>query len=405
MFDLNQAKVYNEGMNLQNRFNPNLSRIAVSKIRQFDQEVSGIPGIIKLTLGEPDFYTPEHVKDAGKDAIAANQSHYTGMAGLIELRKAAADFQEARYGVHYDPESEVLVTIGVTEAISATLLSILVPGDKVLIPAPAYPGYEPIVTLAGAEMIEIDTTENNFILTPEALEAALIREGERVKAVILNYPANPTGVVYNRAQVKAFADVLKKHPVFVISDEVYSEIDYTGEKHVSVAEYLRDQAVLFNGLSKSHAMTGWRIGFVFAPKEMVAEIIKTHQYLVTAAATNAQFAGIEALQAGANDALPMRDEYIARRDKIIAAMEPLGFKIVPPDGAFYIFAKIPEDLEQDDYKFLVDFAQKKAVAFVPGSAFGKYGAGYVRLSYAASMEAIETAMARLSEYVHELREA
>ncbi|MGV3355078.1 pyridoxal phosphate-dependent aminotransferase [Streptococcus sp. ZY19097] len=388
-------------MNLVNRFNKNLDQIEVSLIRQFDQSISDVPGIMKLTLGEPDFTTPDHVKEAAKAAIDANQSHYTGMAGLLELRKAAAAFVRDKYNLSYDPDNQILVTIGATEALSATLTAILEPGDTVLLPAPAYPGYEPIANLVGASIVEIDTTANDFVLTPDMLEKAIIEQGDKVKAVLLNYPTNPTGVTYSREQIKGLAEVLKKYEVFVVSDEVYSELTYSPAPHVSIAEYLPEQTILINGLSKSHAMTGWRIGLIFAPANFTAQLIKSHQYLVTAAATMAQFAAIEALSAGKDDALPMRAEYIKRRDYIIDKMSALGFKIIKPDGAFYIFAKIPAGYEQDSFKFCQDFAREKAVAFIPGVAFGKYGEGYVRLSYAASMETISTAMDRLKAFMED----
>ena len=391
-------------MDLTKRFNKNLDKIEVSLIRQFDQSISSIPGVLRLTLGEPDFTTPDHVKEAAKAAIDANESHYTGMSGLLELRQAASQFVNEKYNLSYDPETEILVTIGATEALSATLTAILEEGDKVLLPAPAYPGYEPIVNLVGAEIVEIDTTENDFVLTPEMLERAILEQGNQLKAVILNYPANPTGVTYSREQMAALADVLKKYDVFVVCDEVYSELTYTEQPHVSIAEFLPEQTIVINGLSKSHAMTGWRLGFTFAPAAFTAQLIKSHQYLVTAANTMAQFAGVEALIAGKDDAEPMKREYIERRDYIIEKMTELGFKIIKPNGAFYIFAKIPADYNQDSFAFLKDFAQKKAVAFIPGAAFGQYGEGYVRLSYAASMDTIKEAMKRLKEYMEEYAE-
>ncbi|MBF7051265.1 MULTISPECIES: pyridoxal phosphate-dependent aminotransferase [Streptococcus] len=391
-------------MDLAKRFNKNLDKIEVSLIRQFDQSISNIPGVLRLTLGEPDFTTPDHVKEAAKAAIDANESHYTGMSGLLELRQAASQFVNEKYNLSYDPETEILVTIGATEALSATLTAILEEGDKVLLPAPAYPGYEPIVNLVGAEIVEIDTTDNDFVLTPEILEKAILEQGNQLKAVILNYPANPTGVTYSREQMTALADVLKKYDVFVVCDEVYSELTYTEQPHVSIAEFLPEQTIVINGLSKSHAMTGWRLGFTFAPAAFTAQLIKSHQYLVTAANTMAQFAGVEALTAGKDDAEPMKREYIERRDYIIEKMTELGFKIIKPDGAFYIFAKIPAGYNQDSFAFLKDFAQKKAVAFIPGAAFGQYGEGYVRLSYAASMDTIKEAMKRLEEYMEEYAE-
>lgn len=388
-------------MDLTKRFNKQLDKIQVSLIRQFDQAISEIPGVLRLTLGEPDFTTPEHVKEAAKRAIDQDQSYYTGMSGLLTLRQAASDFVKEKYRLDYNPENEILVTIGATEALSATLTAILEEGDKVLLPAPAYPGYEPIVNLVGAEIVEIDTTDNGFVLTPEMLEKAILEQGDKLKAVILNYPANPTGITYSREQLEALAAVLRKYEIFVVCDEVYSELTYTGENHVSLGTMLRDQAIIINGLSKSHAMTGWRLGFIFAPANFTAQLIKSHQYLVTAANTMAQHAAVEALTAGKNDAEPMKKEYIQRRDYIIEKMTDLGFEIIKPDGAFYIFAKIPAGYNQDSFAFLKDFAKKKAVAFIPGAAFGQYGEGYVRLSYAASMETIREAMKRLEEYMRE----
>ena len=388
-------------MDLTKRFNKQLDKIQVSLIRQFDQAISEIPGVLRLTLGEPDFTTPDHVKEAAKRAIDQDQSYYTGMSGLLTLRQAASDFVKEKYQLDYNPENEILVTIGATEALSATLTAILEEGDKVLLPAPAYPGYEPIVNLVGAEIVEIDTTENGFVLTPEMLEKAILEQGDKLKAVILNYPANPTGITYSREQLEALAAVLRKYEIFVVCDEVYSELTYTGENHVSLGTMLRDQAIIINGLSKSHAMTGWRLGFIFAPANFTAQLIKSHQYLVTAANTMAQHAAVEALTAGKNDAEPMKKKYIQRRDYIIEKMTDLGFEIIKPDGAFYIFAKIPAGYNQDSFAFLKDFAQKKAVAFIPGAAFGQYGEGYVRLSYAASMGTIREAMKRLEEYMRE----
>ena len=388
-------------MDLTKRFNKQLDKIQVSLIRQFDQATPEIPGVLRLTLGEPDFTTPDHVKEAAKRAIDQDQSYYTGMSGLLTLRQAASDFVKEKYQLDYNPENEILVTIGATEALSATLTAILEEGDKVLLPAPAYPGYEPVVNLVGAEIVEIDTTENGFVLTPEMLEKAILEQGDKLKAVILNYPANPTGITYSREQLEALVEVLRKYEIFVVCDEVYSELTYTGENHVSLGTMLRDQAIIINGLSKSHAMTGWRLGFIFAPANFTAQLIKSHQYLVTAANTMAQHAAVEALTAGKNDAEPMKKEYIKRRDYIIEKMTDLGFEIIKPDGAFYIFAKIPAGYNQDSFAFLKDFAQKKAVAFIPGAAFGQYGEGYVRLSYAASMETIREAMKRLEEYMRE----
>jgi aminotransferase len=387
---------------LENRFNQQVYKIAVSTIRQFDETVSPIPDILKLTLGEPDFNTPEHVKAAGKEAIEQNFSHYTGMSGLLDVREAATYFLKEKYHLSYDSQTETLVTVGATEAISATLLAILNPGDKVLLPAPIYPGYEPMITLAGAEAIYIDTRPNQFILSPEMIEKAMNEHGEDVKAIILNYPSNPTGVTYSREEVRAIADFLSKYPVFVVSDEVYSELTY-GESHVSIAEYLKEQTILINGLSKSHAMTGWRIGFIFAPAELTNQIIKVHQYLVTSAATVSQKAAVKALIEGINDAEVMKKEYLKRRDFLYEKMVSLGFEIARPSGAFYLFAKIPEGYIQDSMSFCVDLAEKNALAVIPGIAFGPEAEGYIRVSYATSIEVLEEAMGRLETYLIQQR--
>lgn len=385
-------------MDLSKRFNKQVYKIAVSTIRQFDEQVSGIEGIIKLTLGEPDFNTPEHVKKAAHDAIDNNFSHYSGMAGLTDVREAAAFFMKEKYEVSYAPTTEVLVTVGATEAISASLLAILEPGDKVLMPAPIYPGYEPIITLAQAEPVYLDTRLNQFVLTPERIQQAMEEHGDQVKAIILNYPSNPTGVTYTREEVAAIAAVLANYEIFVISDEIYSELTYDAP-HVSIATFIPEQTIVINGLSKSHAMTGWRVGFIFAPQSLTSEIIKVHQYLVTAASTISQKAAVRALVEGMNDAAVMKEEYRKRRDYVYEKMTANGFEVARPNGAFYIFAKIPEGYEQDSMKFCVSLAQQEAVAIIPGIAFGKEGEGYVRISYAADMSTLERAMAGITRYM------
>lgn len=383
---------------LQQRFNPQVNQIAVSLIRQFDERVSSIPNILRLTLGEPDFNTPEAVKAAGIEAIEQNFSHYTGMAGLPEVREAACAFIKKKYQLEYDWQTEAIVTVGGTEAISAALLSILEPGDKVLLPSPVYPGYAPVITLANAEMVNMDTSQDGFVLTPELLESTLKGHGEAVKAVVLNYPSNPTGVTYSREEVKALADVLKKYNVFVISDEIYSELIYDGT-HTSIAEFIPEQTILINGLSKSHAMTGWRIGFIFAPQELTKEIIKVHQYLVTAASTISQKAAYVALTTSIDEGQKVKQEYKVRRDFVYNKMTEMGFEVAKPSGAFYIFAKIPANKEQDSMAFCVDVAEKVQLAVIPGIAFGQAGEGYIRISYAASSEQLEEAMKRLANYM------
>lgn len=385
-------------------FNKQTQELEVSLIRQFDEQVQGIEGMIRLTIGQPDFPTPEHVKQAGIDAIKNDHSYYTGMAGILPLREAATNFVEKKYNVSYNPETEVLSTIGATEALTASLMAILNPGDKVLVPSPFFSLYSSLITLNRAEPVFIDTASNDFVLTPKMIDDAMAQHGDDVKAIMLNYPTNPTGVTWSRDECKAIADTLKKYPnVFAISDEIYSELVYDGD-HVSLGEYLFDQTIVINGLSKSHAMTGWRLGFTFAPEEITKELTKTHQYLVTSVSTITQFAGVEALKNGMDDAFPMREEYQKRRDFIYDKMTDLGFEIAKPNGAFYIFAKIPEGYIQNSYDFCVDLAEKAKIAMVPGVAFGDAGEGYIRLSYASSMAEIEEAMDRLKGYMNEAKE-
>ncbi|MDU4895034.1 MAG: pyridoxal phosphate-dependent aminotransferase [Enterococcus hirae] len=388
-------------MNLTNRFNHRLTKIAVSQIRSFDQQISAIPDVIKLTLGEPDFPTPEHVKQAGITAIEENYSHYTGMRGLPELCEAACLFQKERYGSVYDPQTEVLTTVGATEAIAASLLAILEEGDKVLIPAPAYPGYQPIVDLAGAELITIDTSETGFICQPEQLEAAFSTYGDSIKAIILNYPSNPTGTLLTSEQMAKLAEVIKQRSVFVISDEVYAELNYVGD-HVSPASYLPEQTIVISGLSKSHAMTGWRIGFIFAQKYVIDEIIKVHQYLVTSATTMAQKAAVEALTTGMYDGEKMKEQYAKRRDYLLGQLSESGFEVIPPDGAFYLFCKLPKEVTLNSWEFCLQLAEQGRVACIPGSAFGPEGEGYIRISYASSLAELTEACQRIRLFLADI---
>ncbi|MFL2127927.1 pyridoxal phosphate-dependent aminotransferase [Ruoffia sp. FAM 26255] len=390
-------------MELNNLFNTNLTKIKPNAIRAFDESASQVEGIIKLTLGEPDFNTPEHVKDAGIKAIQDNQTGYLSTPGDNRLRQAAANFVKEKYDLNYQWEDEVIVTVGATESLSTALQTICNPGDKIIVPSPYFTLYSSIIYLAGGEPIEVDTAANDFVMSPEMLKDTLEEHGDAVKGIILNYPTNPTGVNWKEEDAKAFADVLRDRPIFVISDEVYSELVYE-EAHVSIAKYIREQTIVINGVSKSHAMTGWRVGLLFAPANIMSQLVKVHQNLVTTNSTISQLAAREALENGMNDAQLMREKYVMRRDYIYDFMTRLGFKIVKPSGAFYMFARIPEDLEQNSMDFCLDLAHSAAVAFVPGSAFGIGGESHVRLSYAASIDDIKEAMRRLEVFVKEKRE-
>lgn len=386
--------------------NKRLDLVKPGAIRAFDNEISSIPDILKLTLGEPDFNVPDHIKQAAIDSINNDDSHYAASNGKIELRQAAADFLKDRYDLDYDAQEEIIATVGATEAIYTVLTSILNEGDKVLLPTPIFPLYIPITLIDGAEPVFMDTSANGFVLSPEMLKAAIEEHGDKIKAIVLNFPSNPTGVTYTAEEVQALADVLRDTNIIVISDEIYSELTYDA-KHASMAKYLPEQTILLNGVSKSHAMTGYRIGFLAAPAPLVARLGLIHQFTITTATNSAMVAATEALStaAGKQDTLDMKAEYQKRRDYVYDQMTQLGFTVPKPNGAFYIFAKIPAELSQDDVAFARDLAYKNKLALIPGSAFGPGGEGYVRISYAASMTTLQEAMKRLGEYIEESAQA
>lgn len=382
---------------LVNHMNHEIAAIQPSDILAFNAEIANIPGIVRLTLGEPDFNTPEHVKQAAIESIEADESHYAPSNGTLALRTAAAEFLAAKYDVHYDPASEVIITAGATGGIYTALTSILNPGDEVLIPTPIFPLYIAIVKLSGATPVFMDTSDNGFVLSPDQLQTTLAAH-PKTKAVVLNFPSNPTGVTYRHDDLKALAAVLADQPIFVLSDEIYSELTY-GEPHESIANYLPTQTILLNGVSKSHAMTGWRIGIMCAPKAITAQLGKIHQFTVTSTTTNAQAAATEALKNGLDDAQAMKREYQERRDYLYDALNDLGFQSAKPEGAFYLFSKIPAGLPQNSMAFCRELAHEARVALIPGSSFGSGGEGYVRISYAASMADLKTAVTRLRTYV------
>ena len=369
------------------------------QILAFAAYTNKIPDIIKFTIGEPDFNTPEHIKKAAEASIANNHSHYAPSNGTPGLRKAAADFLAEKYGQKYDP-SEILITNGVTESIYDFLTAVLNPGDVVLVPTPIFPLYIGDALSMGAMVEQIGTSDDDFKLTPDKLQAALDKYGDRVKALVMNYPTNPTGVMYTQDELDALADVVRDKPIFVLADEIYSELNYD-QPHASMEQTLHDQVVLMNGVSKAWAMTGYRIGVVAAPKPILDQIAKIHQAITTTEPTPMQDAAEEALANGKDDALPMKKEFQKRRDVLYDGLTKLGFECVKPKGAFYIFAKIPAGLEQDDTKFIYDLAEKGRVAGVAGSFFAKGGEGYIRLSYATSMDNIKEGLKRLEQYVKE----
>lgn len=378
-----------------------LDALQPSGIREFNKEVSKIPGIIKLTLGEPDMATPEHVKQAAIRSIEEDDSHYAPQMGKPELLEAISDYIQNTRDVHYDPQTEIIATVGATEALDATLFAILNTGDKVVVPTPIFSLYFPLIEMTGATVVQVDTSADNFVLTPEKLEEVLEEEGKGVKAVILNYPSNPTGREYPQEVLAGLAEVIKKHHLYAIADEIYSELVY-GVEHYSIATMIPERTIFISGLSKSHAMTGYRLGYVATPAKIMANISKMHAFLVTTVTNNVQVAAAEALTNGLNDPLEFRKIYQHRRDLLVAGLKKLGFEMLTPEGAFYLFAKIPAQFGTDDVAFAKQLAKEAKVGVTPGSAFGKGGDGYVRLSYASSDENLTEAIKRIGEFLDHL---
>lgn len=377
-----------------NNINERVKSIEISGIRKFSNLVASYKDVISLTIGQPDFPTPLHIKEAAKKAIDEDYTVYTHNAGFIELRKAACQYVKEKYQLSYNPADEVIVTTGASEAIDISLRTILTEGCEVIIPAPVYPGYEPIITLCGANPVYADVTQNGFRLTADVLEKYIT---DKTRCIILTYPSNPTGMTLTDEELQALAKLLKEHNIYIIADEIYSELVFE-RPHTSIASYIREQTIVINGLSKSHSMTGWRIGFIFAEKELCQQILKVHQYNVSCASSISQMAAIEALTIGKDDAMPMKEEYIKRRDYVYDRLQAMNLDVIKPDGAFYFFVKLPEGYDSS-FDFSLKLAKEGRVAVVPGSAFTPYGEGYFRLSYAYSQETLEQALDRLQAFL------
>ncbi|WJK30329.1 aminotransferase class I/II-fold pyridoxal phosphate-dependent enzyme [Limosilactobacillus reuteri] len=382
------------------RLNNNFAKLTPGGIREFDYQVNSIPGIIKLTLGEPDFNVPAAMKQAAIDSINANDSHYAPGNGTLALRQVIAHFMQDRYQLDYDPENEIAVTVGATEGIFASLSTIINPGDEIIIPTPTFPFYMAVTKILGGTPIEVDTSSDGFVLTPERLQSVLA-EHPNAKGLVLNYPSNPTGVTYTQDQIKALADTVKSTNLIVIADEIYSELVY-GATHTSIANYIPEQTLILNGASKSHAMTGYRIGFIAGPQELMKSVSAIHAMLVTAASNPAMAAAVAAFgtDEGKTATQEMKDAYEQRRDFVVNNLQKLGFELINPQGAFYVFVKIPEQYGNDDLKFATDLANEGKVAVIPGSFFGAGGQGYVRISYATSMENLTGALDNIAAFIN-----
>ncbi|GGI43283.1 aminotransferase [Paenibacillus marchantiophytorum] len=385
---------------MEHLINPLVREIQISGIRKISNLVSTIPGALTLTIGQPDFPTPRHIIEAGQRALDQNKTVYTQNPGLLELREAVANFVHVKYGQTYRPADEIIVTAGASQAVDITLRTILTPGAEVIIPAPIYPGYEPLIRLAGGVPVYVDTRENGLKLTADLLEPYLT---DKTRCVILCYPSNPTGQVLSEKELADLAQLLADRELFILSDEIYSELVY-GQQHYSIATLgkLREKTIVINGLSKSHAMTGWRIGFTLAPAYLTEHMTKVHQYNVTCASSVSQYAALEALTVGVDDALPMRSAYEARRDYVYDRLVAMGIELEKPDGAFYLFPSIAK-FGLSSMDFTMKLLQEEHVAVVPGDAFTSFGEGFIRISYAYSQEVLEESLNRLERFIGKLR--
>ena len=356
--------------------NPRIQAIELSGIRKISNLLVNYPNAINLTVGQPDFSTPLHAKEGAIDAIQNNETGYSHNAGILKLRQTVNTYFNRKYGFSYDPETEILITAGASGGMDATFRTILREGDEIIIPAPIFAGYDPLIALTGAKAVYLDTTKTNFIPDPTQL-AALITP--KTKAVVFSFPSNPTGVIIPPDIMEKLAQLLTEQDIFIISDEIYSENTFEG-KHRSFAQYpeLRKKLFLIQGLSKSHAMTGWRIGFLFADAEWMQHIIKAHAHNTICANTPAQYAAIKALTECFHAPEEMNKHYIARRNLVYNRLTAMGLDTVKPNGAFYIFPSIKE-FHLTSEEFALKLLHEADVAVVPGSAFTSYGEGYIRL--------------------------
>ena len=384
--------------NLSTKINSKISSIPNPAIRSFNQKISTIPGIIKLTIGEPDLNTPEHIKRAAIEDIKNDDSHYAPEAGKEKYLEAVSKYLAKSLGVTYDPKSELCATVGVSEGLNIAAMTLLNPGEKIIVPTPVWGVYFGIIKMAGGIPVQVDTSNDHFLLTPEKLTETLENEGKGAKAVIITDPSNPTGRVYSKKNLQELAAVITKYDIFAVSDEIYAELIYGQKKHYSLTQFIPERTVLLSGLSKSVAMTGWRIGYIAGPAELMKSMIKVNSFLISAVTDNVQAAATEALNYGDQDYVAAREKYQKRMHLLQDGLEKNGYSMATPEGAFYIFAKIPSKFGCDDVAFASDLAEKAKVGVTPGSYFGAGGQGYVRLSYASSEENLKEAIKRISSY-------
>ena len=386
---------------MRNPLSSKVTQLQPSGIRKFFDIVTEMKDAISLGVGEPDFDTPWHIREEGIYSLEKGKTVYTSNSGLKELREEICNYLDRRFDLKYDPYKETVVTVGGSEAIDIAFRAMLDDGDEVLIPQPCFVSYLPCAKLAGGVPVVIDLKEENeFRLTPEELLAAIT---DKTKVLILAFPSNPTGAIMNREELEAIAKIVIEKDIFVISDEIYSELSYAGE-HVSIASLpgMRERTVVINGFSKSYAMTGWRLGYACGPKEIIEQMTKVHQFAIMCAPTTSQYAAVEALKNGDPDVAEMREAYNNRRRFVVSSLREMGLSCFEPLGAFYVFPCIKEFGMTSD-EFATRLLQEEKLAVVPGTAFGDCGEGFLRISYAYSIEQLKTALERLKNFVERLR--
>ena len=388
-------------MNYDSVLSDRIKEVQPSGIRRFFDILEEMKDAISLGIGEPDFVTPWHIRDAGIYSLEKGFTKYTSNAGMAELRREIAAYLNRRFHLQYDFASQIIVTVGGSEAIDLSLRCLVNPGDEVIVPVPSFVCYGPLASMAGAKPVLVETkAENEFRLTADELRAAIT---PRTKVLVLPFPNNPTGGIMERADLEAIAEVLKDTNIMVLSDEIYAELTY-GQHHVSPANLpeLKDRTIVVNGFSKSHAMTGWRMGYVCGPKEIIQQMLKLHQFGIMSAPTVSQYAAVEAMRNGDHDIEKMRDEYDGRRRYLVEGLRRIGLPCFEPKGAFYVFPDIRSSgLSSDD--FCEQFLLEEKVAVISGSAFGAGGEGFVRCCYATGMKDIAEALTRMDNFLTNLR--
>lgn len=387
---------------MRNPLSDKVVGIQPSGIRKFFDIVSEMKDAISLGVGEPDFDTPWSIREEGIYSLEKGRTYYTSNSGLSELRTEICNFLNRRYGLNYNPDGEALVTVGGSEAIDLAFRAMLNPGDEVIIPQPSYVSYLPCAVLADATPVLVNLKEENeFRLTPEELLSAIT---PKTKILVFPFPNNPTGAIMPKEELEKIAQICIDKDIFVVSDEIYSELTYGGEHHCSIASIpgMTDRTIVINGFSKSHAMTGWRLGYACGPAPIIKQMLKIHQFAIMCAPTNSQYAAVEALRHCDENIEHMRDEYDQRRRFMLTRLRGMGLKCFEPFGAFYIFPNIAE-FGMTSEEFAMRFLKEYKVAIVPGTAFGECGEGFLRMSYASSLSNLKTAMERLEEFINTLR--